>query len=106
MARHPTSSISAADAEHQDPSLLLLDRSCDGDGMFLHHCNHCGRRELRGPRSLFTDDAGAFVAACRICGTVSAILEAAPVAPATTPAAPAATVVAAVPAVPAVASAA
>ena len=54
---------------------MLLDRSCDGDGMFLHHCDHCGRRELRGPRSLFTDDAGTFVAACRICGTVSPVLK-------------------------------
>ena len=42
--------------------------------MFLHHCDHCGRRELRGPRSLFTDDSGTFVAACRICGTVSPVL--------------------------------
>ena len=48
--------------------------------MFLHHCDHCGRRELRGPRSLFTDDAGTFVAACRICGTVSPILRTAPAA--------------------------
>jgi hypothetical protein len=64
--------------------------------MFLHHCNHCGRRELRGPRSLFTDDAGTFVAACRICGTVSPLLDPAPATPATTPAAP---LVAAVPAV-------
>ena len=56
--------------------------------MFLHHCDHCGRRELRGPRSLFTDDAGTFVAACRICGTVSPVLK-----PRTVPAtAPAATV--------------
>jgi hypothetical protein len=42
--------------------------------MFLHHCDHCGRRELRGPRSLFTDEAGNFVAACRNCGTVSPVL--------------------------------
>jgi hypothetical protein len=36
--------------------------------MFLLHCAHCGRRELRGPRSLTTTDAGEFVAACRACG--------------------------------------
>ena len=65
---------------------MLLDRSCDGDGMFLHHCDHCGRRELRGPRSLFTDDSGAFVAACRICGTVSPVLQPRP-APVEAPAA-------------------
>ena len=63
---------------------MLLDRSCDGDGMFLHHCDHCGRRELRGPRSLFTDDSGTFVAACRICGTVSPVLKPRP-APAVAP---------------------
>lgn len=48
--------------------------------MFLHHCDNCGRRELRGPRSLFTDDAGTFVAACRVCGAVSPLLKPAPAA--------------------------
>lgn len=43
--------------------------------MFLHHCSSCGRRELRGPRSLFTDATGAFVAACRSCGTVAPVLD-------------------------------
>ena len=41
--------------------------------MFLLHCDHCGRRELRGPRSLSTDPHGAFVATCRQCGTTSVI---------------------------------
>ena len=62
--------------------------------MFLHHCDHCGRRELRGPRSLFTDDAGTFVAACRICGTVSPVLKPATVATPATPVATPATVTA------------
>lgn len=35
--------------------------------MFLCDCDHCGRRELRGPRSLTSVD-GAFVATCRACG--------------------------------------
>lgn len=52
--------------------------------MFLHHCHHCGRRELRGPRSLSTDEHGTFVAACRACGAVSPVLgdRPAPTAPA------------------------
>ena len=33
--------------------------------MFLLHCERCGRRELRGPRSLSTTDTGEFVASCR-----------------------------------------
>jgi len=41
--------------------------------MFLLHCDHCGRRELRGPRSLSTNEHGAFVATCRICGTTSVV---------------------------------
>jgi hypothetical protein len=41
--------------------------------MFLLHCDHCGRRELRGPRSLSTDHDGAFVATCRVCGTTSVV---------------------------------
>jgi hypothetical protein len=41
--------------------------------MFLLHCDHCGRRELRGPRSLRTDVHGAFVADCRACGTTTTV---------------------------------
>lgn len=40
--------------------------------MFLCECHHCGRRELRGPRSLATVD-GAFVATCRRCGQTVAV---------------------------------
>jgi hypothetical protein len=39
--------------------------------MFLLHCEHCGRRELRGPRSLSTTDIGEFVATCRSCGAMA-----------------------------------
>ena len=59
---------------------MLLLRSMRCCGMFLHHCDHCGRRELRGPRSLFTDHAGTFVATCRMCGTVSPVLQPRPAA--------------------------
>jgi hypothetical protein len=62
--------------------------------MFLLHCDHCGRRELRGPRSLTTTEAGEFVAACRACGHVQhvaggrpAVVTPAVPAPATSPAA-------------------
>jgi hypothetical protein len=41
--------------------------------MFLLHCDHCGRRELRGPRSLSTDEHGAFAATCRMCGTTNVV---------------------------------
>ena len=53
--------------------------------MFLLHCEHCGRRELRGPRSLRTDAHGAFVATCRVCGT-TAVVAGAHTHPAVTPA--------------------
>lgn len=35
--------------------------------MFLCECHSCGRRELRGPRSLAITPLGA-VATCRACG--------------------------------------
>jgi hypothetical protein len=54
--------------------------------MFLLHCDHCGRRELRGPRSLHTDPTGAFVAECRACGRTSAIAGRRAVEPSVTPA--------------------
>jgi hypothetical protein len=54
--------------------------------MFLLHCDHCSRRELRGPRSLTTTDTGEFVAACRACGHVQHIAGGLPAA---TPAVPA-----------------
>lgn len=40
--------------------------------MFLCDCHRCGRRELRGPRSLFPLDGG-FAATCRRCGSTVAV---------------------------------
>lgn len=53
--------------------------------MFLCDCHHCGRRELRGPRSLTTNLDGAFVATCRACGTDLVVAGARPAAPARAP---------------------
>lgn len=53
--------------------------------MFLCDCHHCGRRELRGPRSLTTSPDGRFVAACRGCGATVAVAGARPGTPATNP---------------------
>ena len=36
--------------------------------MFLCECHSCGRRELRGPRSLVLSATG-LTATCRACGT-------------------------------------
>jgi hypothetical protein len=54
--------------------------------MFLCECHHCGRRELRGPRSLFTQD-GTFATTCRACGTVVPVASAQPTREARHPAA-------------------
>jgi hypothetical protein len=51
-------------------------------GMFLCECPSCGRRELRGPRSLVLT-ATAATATCRACGTE--VLVAGTVAPVAAP---------------------
>jgi hypothetical protein len=53
--------------------------------MFLCECNSCGRRELRGPRSLVLTPLGA-TATCRSCGAQVLVAAARPVVPATAPA--------------------
>jgi hypothetical protein len=40
----------------------------DDQPMFVSDCHHCGRRELRGPRSLRHDDATGWWTECRACG--------------------------------------
>lgn len=53
----------------QGKSLALMLREPHSGGMFLCECHSCGRRELRGPRSLVLTPAGA-TASCRACGSV------------------------------------
>ena len=48
--------------------------------MFLCECHSCGRRELRGPRSLVLTPAGA-TATCRACGDVVVVARTRPLAP-------------------------
>jgi hypothetical protein len=46
---------------------VLMVRPADDHRMFVCDCHHCGRRELRGPRSLRHRPAG-WYAHCRACG--------------------------------------
>ena len=50
---------------------MLLLSAPDNGSMFICDCPICGRRELRGPRSLYTVPTAtgdAFAARCRACG--------------------------------------
>jgi hypothetical protein len=57
----------------------------DAPPMFLCECDSCGRRELRGPRSLVITPFGA-TATCRACGHDVLVAAARPVAPPAVPA--------------------
>ena len=55
--------------------------------MFLCECHTCGRRELRGPRSLHMTSLGA-TATCRACGDEVLVAASRPVAPVVAPVPP------------------